>query len=541
MSSQLISIKPIGGVGQIGSNMTLISYRNHRILIDAGILFPSEDFFDIDYLIPDLNTIDQIDTLIITHGHEDHIGAVFNVIKKFNDIKIYAPKFAAALIRKKLEFNKSPYPVNLFDDNSILKFSDLEVHAIHVNHSIPDTKGLFLSLPNKSLGFFFISDFKIDFKTKYESPFDFDKLIKLSSNLNKRFLLVDSTNITSSIHSTPSEMDVLDNLENIISKCTSRIFVTLFSSNIHRIHSLCFLAEKYQFKIVPHGRSMISYINSAIEEGLLPKFEGVIKSNDSVMKTDENVIVLLSGCQGDFLGSFRRFCMGEDSTFKPKATDTMIISSKAIPGNEKKINFLINKLSEIGVSIHTPAESLIHVSGHPGKNDLKMIYDRYAPTDIIPIHGETFFIREHIKFIKQTTNATPHFLLNHNELIINEDLSLKLNEVEKVDPVIYHGKHIVIEKEKISERRKLACNGTFFISLKIDSKQMKVTNRIYHYLGLPNFVTENESHLIQFLDGLLSQVDFKNLEVSTEEIRISIRRYFDNQLGYKPIVMVHLL
>lgn len=541
MTKSLIKLKPVGGVGQIGSNMTLVEYKEFTLMIDAGILFPYEDFFDIDYLIPDLSSITKLDYLIITHGHEDHIGAVFNVILQFPNIKIFAPRFAAALIRKKLEFNQKSHPVEVINPEKPISFDDLNIHYVEVNHSIPDTYGLYFSLDKSNLGLFFASDFKIDFKTKLEPAFNFAKIERLSKNHLKRIFLADSTNITSGQLQTPSEEDLIPSFEEIFQSTNGRIFITLFSSNVYRIQNLISMAEKYQYHLVPHGRSMISYINTAIEEKIIPENAHVIKKAESITKNQKNVVVLLSGCQGDFLGTFRRVALGEDSTFKISPEDTFVISSKAIPGNEKKINLLLNKISSLGCKLYTPSDLLIHVSGHPGKDDLSFVYNKLKPTDIIPIHGEVYFLREHIKHIKLTSpDSTPHFILNGDSIEIDQQLNLKIIEGVKTDPIIYHGKHIALEKEKISERRKLACNGACFLTVSLDFRQA-FKDYSYHLLGIPKTIFENEEHFKTFLMGEFSRIGFKDRDKSAEEIKTAIRRYFDYKLGYKPTTIVHII
>ncbi|MBY0416367.1 MAG: ribonuclease J [Bdellovibrionales bacterium] len=542
MSKALIKITPVGGVGQIGSNMTLVQGDNDTIIIDAGILFPYEDFFDIDYLIPDLDSIPEPSHLVITHGHEDHIGAVLHVVKKFPKIKVLASPFTAGLIRKKLEFNHHPFPVTEYRHYDTLGFKDFTIDPIHVNHSIPETMGLLVKDLQDQVGFFFISDFKIDFKTIYERPFDFEKLIKLSKNLKRRLLLCDSTNITSSTKETPSEHDLIPVLDSIFSEAENRIFITCFSSNIHRLMTFIGLCKKHNKKLVPHGRSMISYLNTANELGMIPDYQSVVKQADSLTGTQENIVVLLSGCQGDFRGTFRRFCVGEDSQFKPRNDDTVVLSSKAIPGNEKKISLLINKLSEVGCKVVTAQDKLIHVSGHPGKNDLKMLYEKYNPTDIIPIHGESYFIREHITFIRENfPSATPHYFHNHDHLVILDDLTLKVVEGETIEPIIMHGKGIVLEREKVSERRKLATTGSVFLSLKLSSTRAKVEKFSFQLLGLPTLVTSNEEKFKRFLDNYFIQINFKDEGKTNEELRIAVRKYFDQILGYKPVTTIHIL
>jgi ribonuclease J len=254
------------------------------------------------------------------------------------------------------------------------------------------------------------------------------------------------------------------------------------------------------------------------------------------------VVVLLSGCQGDFRGTFRRFCMGEDSTFKPRIDDLVILSSKAIPGNEKKISLLMNKLSEVGIKIITAQEKLVHVSGHPGRDDLIELYEKFNPTDIIPIHGETSFIRAHIEHIKNNfPTAIPHYLLNFDSLVVTKDFKLFVNAGEKRDPIIIHGKSINLEKEKISERRKLACNGAVFISLKISKNLSDVEKISFTTQGLPALITKSDEKFTRFLNNYFVQSNFKDLDKTNEELRIAVRRYFEPILGYKPQTFIHIL
>lgn len=542
MNKSLIKIKPVGGVGQIGSNMTLIQGDTDVIMIDAGILFPYEDFFDIDYLIPDLSQIPEPTHLVITHGHEDHIGAVLHVVKKFPKIKVLASPFTAGLIRKKLEFAHHTHQIFEYRHFDQLGFNDFTIDPIHVNHSIPETVGLLIKDIKEQVGIFFISDFKIDFKTIYERPFDFDKLVKHTKDLKRKILLCDSTNITSGTKETPSEQDLIPVLDDIFNEASNRIFITCFSSNIHRLMTFISLCKKHNKKLVPHGRSMISYLNTANELGMIPDFPSVVRQADTMTGKEDNIVVLLSGCQGDFRGTFRRFCVGEDSQFKPRPEDTVVLSSKAIPGNEKKISLLLNRLSEVGCKVITAQDKLIHVSGHPGKNDLVMLYNKYQPTDIVPIHGESYFIREHIEFVKTAyPNATAHYFHNNDELIINKDLKLEVLDGPDIDPIIIHGKGIVLEKEKISERRKLACNGSVFLSLKLSSTRAKVEKYTFHTMGLPTLITLNEEKFKRFLDSYFIQINFKDEEKTNEELRVAIRRYFDQILGYKPMTTIHIL
>lgn len=543
MKNPFLKVKPVGGIGQIGSNMTLVQGENDTILIDAGILFPYEDFFEIDYLIPDLSTIPVPSHLVITHGHEDHIGAIYHVIKQFPQIKILATAFTAGIIRKKLEALHNPYPITEYKAYDQLGFHDFTIDPIHVNHSIPETVGLLLRDHKEEFALFFTSDFKIDFKTRYERPFDFEKLVKLTKKCTRKILLVDSTNITSSTMETPSEADLVPVFDEIFSSVKeNRIFITCFASNIHRLMTFIALCKKHGRKLVPHGRSIISYLNTANELGMIPDYASVVKMPEAVTPDQDNIVVLLSGCQGDFKGTFRRFCIGEDSTFKPRSDDYVLLSSKAIPGNEKKIGMLVNKLSEIGCTVITAADKLIHVSGHPGRKDLHQLYEKYLPTDIVPIHGETYFIREHIDYIKQSfPQAVPHYFLNFDEMHVGKDYKIEMVQGEKHDPVIIHGRQLVLEREKISERRKLAGNGAVFISLKMNKNLSDVEKLSFTFQGLPLLVSQNEEKFRRFMENYFVQVKFKDIDRATEELRIAVRKYFDQILGYKPQTFIHVL
>lgn len=542
MKNNVFKIKPLGGVGQIGSNMTLIECQGERIVIDCGILFPYEDYFDINYLIPNLEKEAPFDAIIFTHGHEDHIGAVQHFVQHSPEATIFAGDFTSALIRKKLSQANVPHGIKVVEYDETLSFVGFTVDFIHVNHSIPETRGLLIKDHKKYFSVFFASDFKIDFKTKYEKPFDFEKLQRLSSDVQKKVFMVDSTNILSNNLDTPSEYDLRDSFEDVFKELTDRLYVTCFSSNIHRLKTIIDLAEKYEFKVVPHGRSIISYLSIANEKGMIPNYDAVIRNPDQVQKDQKNLCVILTGCQGDFLGTLRRVSMGEDSQFKLKKGDRVIFSSKPIPGNEKKVALIMNKISETGAEIVLDKNKNFHVSGHPGRNDLLKVFHEYAPHLIIPIHGESLFLREHCEFINSSYPQSQSLLVeNFDELYFLENLDVKKSAGDKLEPVIIHGKNIPIERNYISERRKISCNGGIFISLNRPSKSNKIEQYTYDTLGLPDYFHNNEEQFKTFLNSFFDSNKVNDLEKFKEELRIAIRRYCDVNIGYKPSTIVHLL
>ncbi len=542
MSKSILEIQPVGGVGQIGSNMTRFIGENTNIIVDAGILFPSEDFFDINYLIPDLSELDKNPPtdLVITHGHEDHIGAIIHVINRYPEIIIHAPKFAALLIRKKLDYAKVSKKVLEYYSDSVISFSDFDIHPIHVNHSIPDTFGLLIKDKESRQCTLMVSDFKIDSNSPYEKEFDFKKLISLSKDCEKRIILADSTNILSNNLNTPSEGDILPNFQRVFKEDYNNIYLTCFSSNVHRVMSVVQAAKESGRRVLLYGRSMISYAQSAVERGLMDDSDFYI--DQASLPNKNKLVVLLSGCQADFRGTFRRVAKGEDTHFKPTENDLFILSSKAIPGNEKKISLLENEITEKGIDIISTRDELIHVSGHPGRKDLLKLYESYQPDYIVPIHGESLFLKKHIEFIKESfPSAKPIQLLNFDQISINSLLELNVSKSTPLQPVLIHGKGIEIERENISNRRKLATQGTIFVSIKTDSLLKRKVQFKYSFNGLPNFFKNDTEEFEYLLNSELTGRKVKLLDRTADEIRIVIRRYAQNLLGYKPITVVHFV
>ena len=538
MKSNLLQVKPLGGVGQIGSNMTLIQHNKVKIIVDCGILFPYEDFYGINYLIPDMDGLTDVTDLVITHGHEDHIGAISHFLESFPKVKIHAPLFAAKLIHRKLALLRKDKDILIYKSNSTFKIGEIKVDPIKVNHSIPDTYGIHFGLMNK-ISLFLVSDFKIDHLTPYEQSFDFKKLNRVSKGFAKKVLLADSTNILSNETKTPSEIEIKASLEEIIISQSQNVFVTTFSSNIHRIQTLVNICADHKIPIIAIGRSMKSYIETAIETNHLTETRKINFELSPDISKSKRKLFILSGCQADFRSALRRIISGDDKYITPKFGDTLIMSSKAIPGNEKKIGVVLNMASEQGINLFTAHNAKVHVSGHPGKEDLRELYEKFQPNIAIPIHGETYFIKEHQRFIAKNFKAIEsHALLNHSSLIFRQDLSIHIKQCDKKDPIIIHGKGIELPKTIISERRKLATLGQVFISI------TKKKNIQLSIIGLPDLdgtlLQEIQNHCLTYVD-ILNQRKGHSKAYISEEIRICTRNLLAQKLGYKPVVTIHNL
>ncbi len=529
----------MGGVGEIGSNMTVLELQNEMVIIDYGILFPYDDFFDINYLIVDTTELQKTEkkiTLFITHGHEDHIGAIYHFLMDFPQATVYAPNFARTLILKKLLKRKMQHEINLYDENTALDFENFQLHPIHVTHSIPDTFGLIFQ--NTDLGFslLFISDFKIDMNPLYEEAFNTEKIKKLFSKTNKNLAMIDSTNILVPGH-TPSESDLTPDLEDIISG-NKRTFITMFSSNIYRLKNILSLAKKHGRTITTIGQSIRFYLESAEESGLINLEDYNIKDIDSISNyNDPKLLFIVTGSQGEFLGATKRIVNGDQKHVTLNENDCFVFSSKPIPGNEKKIYQLYNELALKNVELINFMSKKIHASGHPAQEDLKYLVSNINPTDYIPIHGETLFLRKHVEFINDNfPQINTHFLTNFQGILLKGD-KLSFFEVSQCDPLLIHGNGITIERERISERRKLACNGLVSICVNSKTKSIKIETK-----GLPVSADEHKYTVTDLVDyTIFHEYKKRDHDFVTEQARIKIRKFYKELLGYKPITLVSMV
>lgn len=540
-AEEAIIFRPIGGLGQIGSNMMFVSTGKVCFIIDAGILFPYDDSFNINYLIPDFRNLpSKPDFAIFTHGHEDHIGAAPHLFEHFPGIEIFCTPFCAELIQLKTGHGNYDVNVKVVESFQKIETSEIDLYLVSVNHSIPQTCGVLGILKNRKKSFLFLSDFKYDPTSIYEEKFDIERVGELTHGIENKILFIDSTN-TFSTAVDNSESGLIPTFEKIISECQGRIFITTFSSNIHRIQAFLKLAKAHNINVIPYGRSMNRYIEAALKNDIIIEDIHCLKEADAVDRS-KKAIILLTGCQGDFRGALRRVVFGSDPMFKLGSKDVLVFSSKAIPGNEKKVNLAMNRAAEQGVQVITPYTHHVHVSGHAYLKDIATVIQSFCPKYIIPIHGESVFLAEQYKKLTALFQDAEILSLSNGVECSIFDSDYSINDYEYFDPILIHGNGLPIEKECISERRKVAEAGIVFLFVPIESIVNKRPKFSLDVVGLPSlFESLLRSELEELIFIELKSNRVKILEQRAEELRIFIRRYLGSHLGYRPVVKVRFL
>lgn len=391
-----IKVMALGGLNEIGKNMTVIEYKDEIIVIDAGMSFPDDEMLGVDVVIPDISYLiknkDKIKGIFITHGHEDHIGALPYILKKIN-IPIYGAKLSIGLIQVKLKEHKiNNAKLNVVSPRDIIKLSHMEVEFIKNNHSIPDACSIAVHTDQGII--YHTGDFKIDLTPIDGEVMDIHRICELSKK-GVLLLLAESTNAEQP-GSTMSEKTVGAGLDDLFRKASnSRIIVATFASNIHRLQQIINTAEKFNRKVAVSGRSMVNVVAVATELGYLNIPDNMLIDLNDISKYEDNEVVLITtGSQGEPMSALARMASAEHKKVEIKRGDLIIISAHPIPGNEKLISKVINSLFEKGAEV-VYDESDIHVSGHAKQEELKLMHRLVRPKYFMPAHGEFRMLKRH--------------------------------------------------------------------------------------------------------------------------------------------------
>ena len=392
-----IKIIPLGGINEIGKNLTAFEFKDEIIVIDCGLKFPDEEMLGIDIVIPDISylikNIDKVKGIFLTHGHEDHIGALPYVLKQIN-VPVYGTKLTLGIVETKLKEHNllSQVELKCVKPRDIIKLEKMSVEFIRTSHSIADSVAIAIHTPIGVI--LHTGDFKIDYTPIDGCVADFARFAELGKR-GVLAMLCDSTNVERPGY-TMSESTVGQTFERIFAKATGRIIVATFASNIHRIQQIITAAEKYDRKVAVCGRSMENIVEVAMELGYIKISEGVLINVDYVSKyPNDKIVIITTGSQGEPMSALTRMASGDHKKVNIIPGDMVIISASPIPGNEKLISRVINQLFKEGADVIYEALADVHVSGHACQEELKLMHTLVKPKFFIPVHGEYRHLKQH--------------------------------------------------------------------------------------------------------------------------------------------------
>ena len=468
-----LKIIPLGGLDEIGKNITVFEYDDEIILVDCGLEFPEDNMLGVDLVIPDVTYLvknqEKIKGLVITHGHEDHIGSIPYVLKQV-DMPIYATRLTVGLIQNKLEEHKLLRKTRLHtvEQGQTINFGKMQVEFIRSSHSIPDSVMLAIHTPVGTV--MHTGDFKIDFTPIDDQLMDFGRIAEIG-NQGVLALLSDSTNSERKGY-TMSESSVGEVFDRLFMNCTKRIVVATFASNVHRVQQICNSAVKYKRKIAVCGRSMINMIEVARNLGYIQVPDNTFIDIDMIKNyTDDQLTILTTGSQGEAMSALTRMASGEHKKVVITPNDLIIISATAIPGNEKLVSKVIDDLMQIGAEVVYSALESVHVSGHACQEEQKLIMSLVRPKYFLPVHGEFRQLKAHAETAKKMGIPAENIFMLENGRV------LELNENEaKITTAVPSGKILVdglgvgdVGNIVLRDRQHLSQDGLIIIVMTMDS------------------------------------------------------------------------
>lgn len=443
VNTEKLRVIPLGGLNEIGKNLTVLEYKDEKILIDCGMTFPGDEMYGIDVVIPDMTYLvqnqDKIKGLLVTHGHEDHIGGIPYLLKQIN-IPVYGTPLTLGLIENKLKehgLKADMRPINAGDHVQLGTAFNAEV--LRMTHSVADAVAFSINTPAGTI--FHTGDFKIDYTPLKGDPIDLNRFAQIGTN-GVLLLLADSTNAHRP-GQTPSERTVGATLDDIFATVeNSRIIIATFASNVDRIQLIINLAAKYKKKIAVSGRSMVNIVALASELGYLEIPEGMLVDINSVKNLkDSQIVVITTGSQGEPMSALTRMASNDHKAVQIKSGDTIVLSSSPIPGNEKTISNVVNKLLEKGANVIYSDIADIHVSGHPCQEELKLIHSLLKPKYFMPVHGEYKHLDAHAKLAEEL--GMPHenifIMKNGNVLTVSQQEAKIENEMVTSGKILVDG------------------------------------------------------------------------------------------------------
>lgn len=548
--SNVLEIIPLGGIGEFGMNCTLLRFGDEMIVVDAGMGFPEESVYGVDVCIPDFEILeqyrDEITAVILTHGHEDHLGALPYILKRFN-VPVYASNFTLALAEYKLEEHKMLGDVLLHrvEPRDVVTLGSFTIEFIRASHSLIDCFHLAIKTPIGTI--IHTGDYKVDETPVIGEPIDLRTLRRYGQE-GVLALLSDSTNATVPGR-TPSERAVIPAFEEIFAEAKGRIIVAGFASSIHRIQIVFDVAQQFNRKVCVMGRSMQKNVEIADRLGYLDIHDGnLIGINEAKHLPDHEVVFLVTGSQAEPRAALYQMATQIYKGLTIEETDTVVLSARIIPGNERAISKLIGFIYKKGANIIEEKRRLIHVSGHASQEDIRIMTEAVRPKFVVPIHGEYRMLFRHKEFVKNHLGfpeANIILIENGDVLELDGERAAVIDRRQIKRTFIDDSGFEEIEFDTVRERKKMAYEGmiTLVMTINGETGELKTPPQIVAQ-GVRGFESNGASVLTKGAEQVVaaalagaSRQTLADESLLKEHVRVELKRFVQKETGSRPVIV----
>ena len=546
--SSVLEIIPLGGIGEFGMNCMAVRYEDEMIILDAGMGFPEETAYGVDVCIPDFDFLEEyrenITAIVLTHGHEDHLGALPYILKKFN-VPVYCSHFTAGLAESKLEEHDlvGDTLVHRVNPRDVVEIGVFTVEFIRVSHSLVDCFSLAIKTPVGTI--IHTGDYKVDETPVIGEPIDLRSFRRYGQE-GVLALLSDSTNATVPGR-TPSERAVIPAFEEIFAEAKGRLIVAAFASSIHRLQIVLDIAQQFNRKVCVLGRSMLKNVEIADRLGYLDVPDGLLVSfNQSKQMRDHDIVFLVTGSQGESRAALSQMATQSYKGMTIEEGDTVVLSARIIPGNERTISRMIGFIYKRGANIIEEKRRLVHVSGHASQEDIRIMTEAVRPKFVVPIHGEYRMLFRHKEFVKNHLGyAEENIILieNGDVLELDGERAAVVNKREIGRTFIDDSGFEEIEGETVRQRKQMAYDGmiTLIVTLNSDTGVLhgdpEIVTRGVRGFDSSNGNLKDAQRIVAAAIAGASRETLSDATLLKEHIRVELKRFIQKLTGARPVIM----